>query len=134
MAGRTFPAAAIGLTTRGVRITAAKLVPANPGGAPPAGAPRGPPGPRLPNPEHCRIDGAIAPVDPGAPNIEFALAIPLAWHGDSWHLGGAGAMPTPGAPSLLSQGYAVYASDSGHQGVATDWVRNDESWKNFAYE
>jgi feruloyl esterase len=145
MAGRAIPASAIGLPTRGVKITAARLVPATTGGAP-AGPSRGPPGARLPNPDHCRIEGAIAPVDPTAPNIEFALAVPLAWNGDSWHLGGggvngfvsdlggAGAMPTPGAPSLLSQGYAVYASDSGHQGIATDWVRNEESWRNFAYE
>ncbi len=107
----------------------------------------GPPGgPAGPNPEHCRIEGSILPVDRAAPPINFAIVIPSAWNGGSWQMGGggvngsipgltgAGGPATPGAPTLLTQGYAVYGGDSGHQGQATDWVRNAEAWKNFAYE
>jgi hypothetical protein len=135
MADRILPASAIALPTRGARITAARIVPASAGG-----------GPAGPAPEYCRIEGSILSVDPAAPPINFAVAIPAAWNGMSWQMGGGGvngSIPgltgpggpaTPGSPSLLSQGYAVFGSDSGHQGQATEWVRNAEAWKNFAYE
>jgi hypothetical protein len=131
---RTLPAAAIALPTRGVHITMARLVSASS------------PGARLPTPDYCRIEGSILSIDPAAPPINFVVAIPTVWNGSSWQMGGsgvngflpdvtgAGVPPTPGSSSLLSQGYAVLGSDSGHQGNGTDWVRNEESWRNFAYE
>ena len=52
---------------------------------------------------------------------------------DLTNAGSAGTPIPAGAPSLLAQGFAVYGSDSGHQGQATEWVRNDEAWINFSY-
>jgi feruloyl esterase len=163
MAGRTGPASVIALPTRSFRITAARSVaevtvvavpaprPASgPPGGPPgqAAGPRPPAGPSLPHPSYCRIEGSILPVDPAAPTIDFAIAVPDTWNGSMWQVGGSAnngsiqdltnaggaGTPTPlGAPSLLTQGFAVYGSDSGHQGQAMAWVRNDEAWTNFAY-
>jgi feruloyl esterase len=164
MAGREGPPSSIALPTKGFRINAATSIAAvttiaapapapvatgGPGGGAGAGggAPR-PSGPTLPHPAYCRIEGSILPVDPSAPTIDFAVAVPDAWNGSMWHVGGggnngsipdltnAGGAGTPiptGAPSLLAQGFAVYGSDSGHQGQATDWVRNQEAWLNFSY-
>jgi hypothetical protein len=129
LAGVQIPAARIGLPTGGASLTSAERM------TPAAGPP------------YCRVEGAIHPVDPQAPDIGFAVAIPDDWNGGAWHLGGGGVngvIPNltttgpvarvPGAPSLLEQGYATFGGDSGHQGRGTDWVRNDEAWLNFAYE
>lgn len=146
MAGREFPASSIGLPTKGFKVTTARLLPAvTPGPGPVAAGGQGPPAPD-PSPAYCRIDGSILSVDASAPPINFAIAIPAAWNGSSWQLGGGGtngSIPVltstgsgetpPGTPNLLTQGYAVYGGDSGHQGQGTDWVRNAESWNNFAY-
>ena len=103
----------------------------------------------MPHPAYCRIAGSILPMDPAAPTIDFAVAVPEGWNGSMWQIGGganngvipdlanAGGAGTPtpvGAPSLLTQGFAVYGSDSGHQGMdSIDWVLNREAWVNFAY-
>ncbi|MGD2132084.1 MAG: tannase/feruloyl esterase family alpha/beta hydrolase [Maricaulaceae bacterium] len=142
MVGFEIEASDIDLPTNGAVITSAEHVPASEGGA--AGPGRRPTGPQ---PAHCRVEGSILPIDPDAPTIDFAVAAPDDWNGGSWHMGGAGvngSIPRltgvgagssiPGSPSLLLQGYAVYGGDSGHQGRETDWVRNRESWMNFAYE
>jgi feruloyl esterase len=116
---------------------------AQPGAAPPA-----PAGPTLPHPSYCRIEGSILPVDTTAPTIDFAVSVPDSWNGSMWQIGGGGTNGSirdqtdagwatttpPDAPSLLTQGFAVYGGDSGHQGNDTAWVANRESWMNFAYE
>ena len=94
----------------------------------------------------CTVTGAIAPVDPQAPEIQFRVLAPAKWNGKSWHLGGGGSngvIPAlamfrgigapPGAPTLASQGFALYGGDSGHQS-GNAWITNEESWRNFAYE
>ncbi len=141
MKGKTIAAKAIGLRTGGAVIREAVA---------------------STNPDACTITGAIAPVDPKAPEIQFRVAVPAVWNQKSWHLGGGGnngVIPmlagfrgigaAPDAPTLLSRGFALYGSDSGHQnppmarGQAPDpaamaaanaWIVNEESWRNFAYE
>ena len=120
MKDKTIPAAAIGLPTKGAVITSATLAPA----VAPA-----PEKPWTGNPETCDLTGSIAPVDPTAPSILFRISIPTMWNQESWHVGGGGingivpmtanlrvqsSLPT--SPSLVAQGYAVFGSDSGHQG------------------
>jgi feruloyl esterase len=141
MKGRVISAKQIGLPTKGAEIRQAEL-----GG----------------NPEACTITGAIAPIDPQAPEIQFRVVVPTDWNQKSWHLGGGGTngvIPAlagfrgigvpPDAPTMLSQGFALYGSDSGHQNppmgrgqppdpaavaAANRWINNEESWRNFAYE
>lgn len=65
-------------------------------------------------PVYCKVTGTIAPA------LNFQISLPEAWNGKLYYQGGGGyngAISPPGAPAL-SQGYAVVASDSGHQGSA----------------
>ncbi|MGC6388895.1 tannase/feruloyl esterase family alpha/beta hydrolase [Ewingella sp. S1.OA.A_B6] len=93
---------------------------------------------------HCQIEGAIKPVDPTAPDINFQINLPLVWNGKALQLGGSGfngavrktdtARFSPAAvPGVLKQGYATFGSDAGHQGGISDasFAMNDEAWKNF---
>lgn len=125
MKGRTIAAADIGLPTKGVTITDAKL---NPGSGPT----------QTPNafvPEYCAISGVVAPVDPAAPDINFQVDIPTLWNQKSFHEGGGGTngmiprqvvnpvgspfqTSVPDAPSVLAEGYSIFGSDSGHKSPA----------------
>jgi len=139
MQGKTVEASAIALPTGGATVKSATLIPA-------AG--------RVP--EYCAITGAIAPVDKGAPDINFQVSIPTLWNQKSWHSGGGGtngSIPAvvsnpgrggvfginpPTAPPLLAEGYALFGSDSGHAAgrgpAASAWITNEEAWRNFAFE
>jgi feruloyl esterase len=78
-------------------------------------------------PAHCRVNGAMAPVDTAstARPINFSVVLPASWSRRAAQLGGGGMngiVPNltgsgPGAsgPSLLERGFATYGSDSGHQ-------------------
>jgi feruloyl esterase len=152
LAGLTVPADAIGAPTRGATIREAVSVPA---------APERMSGPQvvLAIPGYCKVSGAIAPVDPGAPDINFQINLPLAWNQKLIQLGGSGlngvipvALTTnmqwgpesipPDAPYALSRGFVTFGSDSGHQsggrgggrgGAANDWANNTEALTNFAW-
>jgi len=112
---------------------------------------------------HCRVNGAIAPVDTHgtARPINFSVVLPATWSGRAAQLGGGGMngfVPNltgggPGAsgPSLLDRGFVTYGSDSGHQAafggprggprgagppgvnLSDDWALNDEAIKNLGY-
>jgi Tannase and feruloyl esterase len=173
MNGHVIPANAIALQTGGATVTSATLEAGTGSSVPAADF----------IPEYCRIDGRIAPVDPQAPAIHFRVVIPTSWNQKSWHIGGNGmngfipnlaklvrdrpgsplgpAYP-PNLPFPISQGYALYGSDSGHGGpdaptpdqivrgqvagegsrqgppvmprMDSSWMANKESFRNFAYE
>ncbi|RJL35950.1 tannase/feruloyl esterase family alpha/beta hydrolase [Bailinhaonella thermotolerans] len=136
LTGTAIPASAIGLPTTGGEVTAAQPVPA-----------AGPIG------EYCRVDAAIHPVDPAAPDIRVRLALPSAWNRKAMMFGGGGYNGTipdvagnvpfgpADAPVPLARGYATFASDSGHQ-APPDFLPapsldgsfgvNDEAVRNFA--
>ncbi len=105
---------------------------------------------------HCMVSGDIKPVDPAALNIEFQLALPEKWNGKAAMLGGAGLNgslpPLTNASTLwgsqkkplpLSQGYAVFASDSGHQNQEGNTLplsvqipgdgRDERTWHGFIH-
>jgi pimeloyl-ACP methyl ester carboxylesterase len=95
---------------------------------------------------YCLVTGTIAPVDSTAPNIVFNLALPSTWNQKIMMFGGGGtdgSVPavtgtTPQADattaSPLGRGYAVFASDSGHQdanSADSSWSVNQEANLNF---
>ncbi len=140
-------ASAIALATRGAKVTAAKPVP--------AGAVSGFATPGLPpksHGEYCQLSIEIASVDVGAPPIKMSLSLPTDWNRKAMMYGGGGydgTIPDPTNRSLLvsgndrpdpiGRGYAVFASDSGHE-EKTDpdnpgiFGLNEEATRNFAFE
>ena len=95
-------------------------------------------------PAHCSVDGAMAPIDPGAKPIHFRVLLPAAWSGRAAQFGGGGNNGTipdlmdtsrfTTGPSALQRGFATYGSDSGHKTTdSAEWALNDETVKNLAY-
>ncbi|WP_248323532.1 MULTISPECIES: tannase/feruloyl esterase family alpha/beta hydrolase [unclassified Caballeronia] len=136
LAGMSVPANAIGLPTTGATVAAAAVVPASGTGV-------------SATPEYCLVSGSIAPVDQTAPKINFQVAMPTQWNSKAMMFGGGGydgtipavtgnvpAGPTT-QPAPLARGYAVFASDSGHQAGALgsrdgSFGTNDEAVANFS--
>lgn len=142
LAGTEIPATAIGLPTTGGEVTGARLVAPSGTGTEAIG-------------EHCLLDAAIHPVDKSAPDIEMRVAIPSDWNEKVYMLGGGGYDGTipdlaeplafgsgnANTPPPLGRGYAVFASDSGHQAdpdfeptpsLDGSFGTNDEAVRNFA--
>lgn len=134
LTGLRIPATAITLPTSGAAITAVRLVPANEAGNP--------------NGEYCRVMGAIAPVDPTAPEIRFQANLPTHWNRKALQFGGGGyngRIPVTtgpevhglqGAATPLARGFLTFAGDSGHQAESADdasFALNDEALHNFGY-
>jgi len=125
----------IGLPTKGAAVTSVETPTAASGTQPPAS---------------IRANIAISPVDTAAPAIKMGLLLPKEWNGKVVMIGGGGyngsipslysysAAPASQGPyPLLSQGYAVFASDSGHQAGAAgsrdgSFGTNDEAVANFS--
>jgi hypothetical protein len=132
-------AAAIGLPTKGARVTEAKWTPTGGTGSTAIAA-------------HYLVTGEITPIDSTSQSIHFHLALPENWNSKALMLGGGGfdgfipdvtaspgnALPT--APTPLARGYAVFAGDSGHQAKAitpgppgpedSAFFGNDEEYRN----
>ena len=148
LSGLSLPAQFTALPSGPVRIESATLQAATN----PAVAERGPtPAARFSPalPAYCRVLGAISPLDPQAPMIQFQINLPMTWNGRSVQYGGGGFNGTlinalsmvPAAPFdqpvPLSQGYVTYGTDSGHQNKAGEtpqtFALNDEALLNFAH-
>jgi hypothetical protein len=131
LTGMAIPATAIGLPTSGGTVTGAVAVPATATVA-----------------EHCLVNAGILPVDPAAPRILFRVALPAAWNGKALMYGGGGFdgsipnvvgnVPAGAAdqPLPVTRGYAVFASDSGHQAgplgsLDGSFGLNDEALRNW---
>ncbi len=135
LAQQQVAASQIGQPTGGASVTSVETPTAASGAQPPASV---------------RANVSIQPVDPAAPAIKMGLLLPKDWNGKVVMLGGGGyngVLPSlytyPAAPAsqgaypLLSQGYAVFASDSGHQAGAAgsrdgSFGTNDEAVANFS--
>jgi hypothetical protein len=135
LAGLSLPAASIGLPTTGGTVTTAVVVPRSGTGVATV-------------PEHCLVNARLSPVDSSAPPILMRVALPAEWNTKAVMFGGGGfngsipnvvgnvpAAPTA-QPAPLARGYAVFASDSGHQAGALasqdgQWGLNDEAVRNF---
>ncbi len=140
LTGVKIAANSIGLPTNGATVTSATLVAATPQTVDQKGSIV------LPVPEYCKIEGAIAPIDPNAPPINFQVSLPTTWNDRSMHFGGAGMNgrvttgvgprypQPPNDPWPISRGYATFGGDSGHTGGNTLFGLNDEALRNFAFE
>jgi hypothetical protein len=135
LAGMAIPASAIGLPTTGGTVTSSTVV---------AGTGTG----TATVPEHCLVNASISPVDPAAPKILLRVAMPTNWNTKTLMYGGGGfdgsipnvvgnvANGPTDQPLPIARGYAVFASDSGHQADARGSLdgtfgRNDESLRNW---
>ena len=136
LAGKTVPAAQIGLPTGGARVTAAVAVKSGASGNT--------------NGDYCMVTGTIAPdaaaAATGTPVINFQLNLPESWNGKTVHMGGGGYNGTvvtgttavgfaPGSVPL-AQGYATFGSDSGHVGnsASAEFALNEGALLNFGYQ
>jgi pimeloyl-ACP methyl ester carboxylesterase len=126
-------ASAIGLPTTGAAVTSSVVVAASGTGVTAIG-------------EHCLVTGNILPIDPTAPNIQFRVALPTTWNSKVVMLGGGGlngsipnvagnALNATGFAPPLGRGYAVFASDSGHQSAQMPnpaaFYSNEEATRNY---
>ena len=100
-------------------------------------------------PQHCKVIGKIAPLDPNAPPIRFQVNLPTQWNGRSLQYGGGGFNGVlisgmgllPAArfeqPAPLALGFVTVGTDSGHQTLAGQppqtFALNDEALLNFAH-
>jgi len=140
--GFSVAAVEIGLPTRGAVVASADRMPELAPYADPDGEHH------LPTAARCVVQGAIAPVDPVAPPIRFALNLPLAWNGRALQSGGGGlngvVIAAPGnkasgrfdpipldRPYPITLGYATFGSDSGHQSPDIQFMRSDEAVRNW---
>jgi hypothetical protein len=87
------------------------------------------------NQAYCRVNGAVTPVDPAAPNILFGVTLPQRYAYRYAQMGGGGmngSIPGLAGAAYNNLGMATAGSDSGHQGNPA-WAVNDESIVNFGY-
>jgi feruloyl esterase len=89
------------------------------------------------NQAFCRVNGAMAPIDPAAPNINFGVTLPARWAYRYAQQGGGGmngSIPGLAGADFNNKGMATAGSDSGHSISGGDsWSLNDEAMKNLAY-
>src|SRR5262245_263955 len=128
----------IGLPSGGATIASAQMatVPADPINP---GATR----------DYCKVLGAIAPIDPNAPPVNFEVNLPADWNGKAVQYGGGGSngvlitglAPLRDArrdtPLPVARGFATWGTDSGHDNRKLPEPRafalNDEALVNMAY-
>lgn len=139
LGGTEIAAGEIGLPTTGATVKSASVV--GPSGTAP-----------MTVGEYCKLLVAIHAVDRSAPEIVAQVNLPAAWNGKAVMFGGGGydgIFANAGAggsgnyfngpidrPVPLGQGYATFASDSGHQaGPLTSqdasFALNDEAIRNY---
>jgi feruloyl esterase len=137
------PASVIAIPSGKITIKSATVAQASPLAA----AANAPLQPALP--QHCKVLGEIAPLDPTAPPIRFQVNLPSAWNGRAVQYGGGGyngvliagtalaPAGRPDRPGPLARGYVTYGTDSGHQnapGVRLQaFSLNEEALVNFAH-
>jgi hypothetical protein len=129
LGGMSIPAASIGELTNGATVASATLVAASTTAG-----------------EYCQVNGTIAPVDPGAPNIDFEVNLPSTWNKKALQYGGGGFdgtlitglaaldMAPPATATPLARGYVTFGDDSGHQSKSiTDgsFAANNEALANY---
>jgi feruloyl esterase len=99
--------------------------------------------------EYCKVLGAVAPLDPNAPAVNFEVNLPMQWNGKAVQYGGGGSNgvlvtglgPLRDArrdtPVPIARGFATWGTDSGHDNKnlaePNAFALNDEALTNMAY-
>jgi feruloyl esterase len=99
--------------------------------------------------DYCKVLGAVQPVDPHAPAVNFEVNLPADWNRKALQYGGGGSngvlitglAPLRDArrdtPVPVARGFATWGTDSGHDNKALPEPRafalNEESLVNMAY-
>src|SRR3954454_1695556 len=138
LASLRIPASEIGLPNGGATITSAQI----------ATVPADPSNPATTR-DYCKVLGAVAPVDPNAPPVNFEVNLPADWNGKAVQYGGGGLngvlitglAPLRDArrdtPVPVARGFATWGTDSGHDNKQLPEPRafalNDEALVNMAY-
>jgi feruloyl esterase len=126
-------------------IASTRLVAAGPLPQARAPAPPGPPARPIQLPEHCLVQGALAPrtgADGRKYQIGLQLRLPVQWNGRFLYQGGGGldgiVLPAIGpargsAAPALARGFAVVSTDAGHQGLDASFGLDQQARLDFAY-
>jgi pimeloyl-ACP methyl ester carboxylesterase len=81
------------------------------------------------NGDFCKVLGIVKPKNPGSPNLEFEVNLPLSWNRRALQMGGGGydgslvtgltlfTLQPADTPTPLKQGFATLGSDGGHKGA-----------------
>lgn len=135
-AGTSIPASAIGEPVISVKLYAPRWVEATDA-----------------TPAYGIVEGSIFPVDPEGWPINFRVLLPASWSYRAMQTGGGGMNGSitvrEGRNPLLNKGFALYGSDSGHQGgmggggkalasgpsgaKPEEWSLNEEAIRNIGY-
>ncbi len=135
-AGTSIPASAIGEPVSSVKLYAPRWVEATDA-----------------TPAYGIVEGSIFPVDPEGWPINFRVLLPASWSYRAMQTGGGGMNGSitvrEGRNPLLNKGFALYGSDSGHQGgmggggkalasgpsgaKPEEWSLNEEAIRNIGY-
>ena len=99
--------------------------------------------------EYCKVLGAVQPVDPNAPPVNFQVNLPVQWNGKVVQYGGGGSNGVlitglnalrdarADTPVPVARGFATWGTDAGHDNRKLAEPRvfalNDESLLNMAY-
>ena len=99
--------------------------------------------------EYCKVLGAVQPVDPNAPPVNFQVNLPVRWNGKAVQYGGGGSNGVlitglnalrdarADTPVPVARGFATWGTDAGHDNRKLKELRefalNDESLLNMAY-
>ena len=128
----------IGLASGGVVISSAAM----------AAVPADPATPDVKR-EYCKVLGAVQPVDPIAPPVNFQVNLPVQWNGRAVQYGGGGSNGVlitglnalrdarADTPVPVARGFATWGTDAGHDNRKLSEPRtfalNDEALVNMAY-
>jgi len=99
--------------------------------------------------EYCKVLGAVLPVDPKAPVVNFQVNLPAQWNGRAVQYGGGGSNGVlitglnalrdarAETPVPVARGFATWGTDAGHDNrklaEPREFALNDESLMNMAY-
>jgi feruloyl esterase len=99
--------------------------------------------------DYCKVLGAVLPVDPNAPPVNFEVNLPVQWNGKAVQYGGGGSNGVlitglnalrdarADTPVPVARGFATWGTDSGHDNKKLaeprSFALNDEALLNMAY-